>query len=187
MTWTKIGDGFIDEPSILVLSRDARLLYIECLVWSNRHGTDGAIPSYVLRRITDADDPMSCVRALVDAGKWVETDDGWETVDFLKDQPSAADVARTQRFATERQRRQRQHRGGDHSLCDPRYCEKTRSDHVTRDITGDATSKPRVTNGPPSRPGPARPGPLGQWARVPETDRLLGQPTAPAKETRRAT
>ncbi len=155
MTWTKLGDDFTDDPALLALPRSVRLVHIEAMVWSNRHGTDGSVPAHALRRVTDDPDPDAAAEHLVARGKWRTVEGGWEIVGFLDDQPAAEDVQRTKELARARQRRLRQHRNGDHSLCDPQYCKAL--SRVTQRVTS------RVTNGvshdTPTRPDPTRPGP----------------------------
>lgn len=157
MTWTKLGDDFTDDPSLLALPRPVRLVHVEALVWCNRHGTDGHIPAHALPRVTDEPDPTSAAEQLVAAGMWKPTEAGWEIVAFLDDQPSADDVRRTKEQARQRQRRQRQHRNGDHSLCDPQYCKALASEsRVTSRVTNG------VSHATPTRPVPTRPGPKEQ-------------------------
>ena len=68
MTWTKISDTFNDDPVLLRLTRGVRLLYIEGLIWSCKHETDGCIPGHVLVRITDEPEPHEAAGHLVAAG-----------------------------------------------------------------------------------------------------------------------
>jgi hypothetical protein len=141
MTWTKLPGNFTDRPDLLQVPRSVRFLHVEALVWSNQHGTDGQIPRHALGRITDEPDADLAAKQLVESGAWIATDQGWEMVGFLDDQPSAADVRRTQKLADVRNRRQRQHRQGDHSLCDERYCrEASRVDNAQQPRVDDAQS-----------------------------------------------
>ena len=77
MTWTRIGDDFTDKPEILGLDGDTFRLHIEGLVWCNKHLTDGRLPTVALARITAHPDAAAGVAALVSAGLWTETEDGW--------------------------------------------------------------------------------------------------------------
>ena len=88
-----------DDPRLLGVPRGVRWMYLEGLVWCNQHGTDGFIPDHALRRVTDEEDPGAAADQLVGVGLWVVGNGGWEIVDFTKDQPSAADVERTQKLA----------------------------------------------------------------------------------------
>lgn len=170
MTWTKLSDDATDDPALLALPRSVRLVHFEALVWSNRHATDGVVPRHMLVRITDEPDPATAAGQLVAAGKWVESEQGWEIVGFLDDQPSAEDVQRTRELARQRQQRQRKHRGGDHSMCVAKYCpalrDQMRESRVTKPVTNG------VSHDTPSRPVPTRPGP-----KEPGTGRGTNQPT----------
>lgn len=177
MTWTKLSDDATDDPALLALPRTIRLVHFEALVWANRHGTDGAIPRHMLPRITDDKDPDGAAELLVAAGKWELSTAGWEIVGFLDDQPSAEDVRRTKDLARLRQRKQRLHRAGDHSLCEVKYCpalrDETRESRVTKSVTPIVTNA--VSHDPPSRPVPSRPGP-----KEPGTGRGTEHPTKPS-------
>ena len=148
MTWTKVGAEVLTAPNFVGMSRSARLLSIEATVWCNQHGTNGFVPAYMLPRICDAQDVNRLTNQLWRWGHWVprlsekaqetysvdpveDSADpritGWTLIDFLDNQPSADDVKRTRELWAERQRRQRQHRGGDHSLCDARYCHQAKA------------------------------------------------------------
>lgn len=132
MTWARIDDNLTDRPDLLALDRSTRLVHLEAIVWCCRHETDGTVPRHVLRKVTDADDPAAAAETLVAAGLWTETDSGYELVGFLDDQISSEDLARQRDLAAVRQRRQRQHKAGDHTLCDARYCRRA-AEAVTRD------------------------------------------------------
>jgi hypothetical protein len=126
-------------------------MHVEAMTWANQHGSNGFVPDYALTRITDEPEPATAAAELVDAGLWEAVEGGWNIVDFLTDQPSAADVERTQARSRDRQRRQRQHRNGDHTLCDPRYCHASRvTDAVTNGVSHN------------TRPDPTRPGETGR-------------------------
>jgi hypothetical protein len=78
MTWTKLPETFFDDPRLLAVSRDARLLHIEALTWCHGHGTHGAIPANALHRLTDSTEPESAVAELVTAQLWTAAGSGWE-------------------------------------------------------------------------------------------------------------
>jgi hypothetical protein len=153
MTWTRLSDDFTDRPQLLQVSRSARLLHIEAMVWSNRLLTDGRIPSAALRRMTDAEDLAELVEELASAGIWEATDDGQWELDW-KDQESAAEVKGRRDYRQETQKRYRErhskHERGDHSMCDPRFCKKA----VTGNATGNAISN-KTGYETPSRPVPS--------------------------------
>jgi hypothetical protein len=153
MTWTKLGDDFTENPAMRRLSRDARYLRVEALVWCNRFGTDGAIVSSDLRWITDSPDPVKAAAELVEAGFWTETGTGWQA-DWT-DQFTAAQVQQERAAHIDRQneylRRGRLHKGGDHSECTDR-CPEVARQRKKRDASHD-----RSHDVPPSLSVPSRP------------------------------
>jgi hypothetical protein len=137
MTWTKLPDGFNDDPALLGLPRGIRLLHVEALVWSNAHGTDGALPRHVLARITDEPDPGIAAEQLVAAGLWTETDEGWAIA--FGDQLPAKEVKERREATALRTRRWDHHRRDIHDLCLPRWCAKANALAATSDdASGDA-------------------------------------------------
>jgi hypothetical protein len=173
MTWTKLSESFADDPKLLAISRGARLLHVEGLVWSNRVGSDGHIPTAALVRITDQPDPVAAANELVGAGKWRETPTGWEIVGFLVDQPSAADVATSQQLNRERQQRWRWHQLGKHDLCPPgRRCNA--STNASPNVSTNAAPSDRPSDRKGGRTDKKEGGgtPLGVDATAPAADAL---------------
>jgi hypothetical protein len=129
MTSTKLHDDFTDEPDFLQVSRDARLLHIEAIVYCNRMLTDGKISAPALRRITDSVDISASLNELIKAGLWHGTDDGQRQLDWT-DQEKAENIIarRDERAAVQKRYREKvsepvkRHNSGDHSRCDARYC-----------------------------------------------------------------
>lgn len=154
MTWTRLSDDFMDREQIMLLSRDARLLHIEALVWSNRARTDGRVPAAALRKLTDLGDVHEQIDELVSVGLWERMEAGGYKVDWT-DQEPAADVEQRREVGKQRQRRHRLHMAGDHSLCNARYCKGA---SVTRDTTRDGTGDETGPHPSPSRPVPKETG-----------------------------
>ena len=71
MTWTHISDTFRDDPRLLEISRDARLLHVEALVYCNQHLTDGVLAFAALPRIADSPDPEAAAAELEAARIWM--------------------------------------------------------------------------------------------------------------------
>jgi hypothetical protein len=152
MTWTKLGAEFLTDPTMLSLPRGVRLLHIESMIWCNQHGTDGAVPRHMLARLSDEPDAEAAALMLVAAGRWEATAEGYQVLGFVGDQLSAAEVAELRDKAAVRQRRNRLHKSGDHTMCaDPRYCS-----HVTRDATREPASDSAVSDETPYRSVPNR-------------------------------
>lgn len=126
MTWAKIHHGTLDKLMMLGLPRGVRLLHIEAVEWSDRNRKNGEIPRAMLVRFTDEPDPIAAATLLVKAGLWVERlDEGWEIVDYLKQQSSAADIEKAVLRNREFQDARRKCRTGDHAKCGPRaHCGK---------------------------------------------------------------
>ncbi len=95
MTWTKITDTFTDDPKLLGLSRDDRLLLIEATVYSNRVLSDGHIPTATVRIFTDHPEPWAGMGRLAAAKLLEEVVDGWEIVDFARNQRTRHQVEHT--------------------------------------------------------------------------------------------
>lgn len=121
---------------MLAVSRDARLLHLEAIVWCNRQLTNGALPTAALRRITDSPDPEAAAAELKEVGLWdPDGSAGW-VVDWT-DQEDGAEVRKRRDATAERQRKWRRrtelHQRGDHSECMPGRCPALKG--VTRDVT----------------------------------------------------
>ena len=163
MTWTRLSDNFTDRPEMLRISRSARLLHVEAMVWCNKHTTDGVIPASALSRISDGDIHED-LEQLLAVGLWWPAiaeyatvngqPDAWQ-LDW-SDQEPAADVKARKDYRAGVQKRYRdrkdRHGRGDHSACDPRFCKAG--------VTGNATGN-NTAHETPSRPVPARPGGAG--------------------------
>lgn len=157
MTWTRLPDDFTDRPDVLRLSRSARLLHVEALVWCNRLLTNGVIRQTVLRRISDSDDLDADVAELAKAGLWTRLEDAWQVDWSDQETKEAVDQRREDRNARQRRynERQRRHANHDHSMCDPRHCPAllNASRNASRNASDDAY---------PTRPVPSRPEGEGQ-------------------------
>lgn len=88
MTWTRLSDDFTDRPEMLEVSRSARLLHVEAMVWCNRMLTNGRVPAAAIPRITDAEDIGARIDELIDAGLWDALDDSTWQLDW-SDQESS--------------------------------------------------------------------------------------------------
>ena len=78
MTWTRLSDDYAERVCDLGLSRSARLLDVEALIYCNRRVNDGVLPRTALVRVTDSANPMADFAQLVTAGLWSETETGWQ-------------------------------------------------------------------------------------------------------------
>jgi hypothetical protein len=156
MTWTRLDDHHFTSVEQLSLSRNARLLYVEGLIFANANLTDGYIPATAMRLVTDDPEVLEDARALIAAGLWENAVGGFSIVDFTRLQRSREDVEKVHELGRLRQNRQRQHKLGDHSGCDVRFCHVARAD-VTRDQSRDSRVSNGVSHDTPTRPDPTRP------------------------------
>lgn len=92
MPWVKVDEDFYDHPKFLELSAGAIGLWVIGLAYSNRYLTDGELTKRGLARAYPGADREKHAKALVTAGLWDATDDGWQVHDYLKYQPSKAQV-----------------------------------------------------------------------------------------------
>lgn len=117
MTWFRVDDDFHHHPKVMRIParyrNDACGVWLLCGSWAARYGTDGFVPSDVVRQF-DSRERMAA--RLVDVGLWTEEkrdgQTGYVFHEWLERQPSNAETtARKQRNA-ERQRRFRERRNG---------------------------------------------------------------------------
>lgn len=92
----------IEDHRLLTLPRGVRLLYLEALVWSKAHLTDGFIPATALNRLTDEPEAHQAAKELARVGLWDMTDAGWRILGFLDTQMSAQRVREKREAARER-------------------------------------------------------------------------------------
>jgi hypothetical protein len=99
VTWVKLSDTFAENFE--ELGADALALHVAALCYCNRLLTDGAVPAGKIHRLFPIGDPDAAVKALVTAGHWCERADGYEIVNYLRDQEAASVVE--ERAETKRQ------------------------------------------------------------------------------------
>jgi hypothetical protein len=100
--WSKLDDQLIDHRKIfiageLIGANGAALalaLYTLGLLWTNKHLTDGHIPSAIVRSLPHLDNPAAVADALVHAGLWEQNGEGFVIHDFRDFNPTAAMVKR---------------------------------------------------------------------------------------------
>lgn len=97
MPWIKVDDGFDEHPKFLSLPPEATAVWFHCLAYCNRNLTDGFIPEAkaaleTFRCLQHRKDAPNPVEALITAGLWERTEGGYQFHDYLKYQPSRAQV-----------------------------------------------------------------------------------------------
>jgi len=140
VSWVKLDDNALDDPRLLALERGTVLLHLEALAFSNRYGLDGSIPRAALQKMTTEPDPARAAAALVEAGLWEASDDGWQLIWLLGDQFTAEKAKELREEARARMERVRAHNKDDHRLCDPKRCWVLRSGERSRERSGSPSS-----------------------------------------------
>lgn len=78
MGWAKVDYGFFRNPKVVVVSKDARCLYIAGLCYCGENLTDGRIPASAVRILAaevEARNPKAIANELVRAGLWNSSND----------------------------------------------------------------------------------------------------------------
>jgi hypothetical protein len=112
MTWIKLDDTLPNNPKILPLSDKAFRMYIEGLCYSNQYLTDGFLPDAIVRRLGN---PIE----LIEAGLWLESDNGIQIHDYIKHQTSKKAVEEKRTANLERVMRYRDKSNAD--VTQPEY------------------------------------------------------------------
>ena len=92
MPWTKLDDQFYDHPKTVAAGPEGIALFICGLSYCARQLTDGFISKAQVRRLVDVDDPWAVAERLVSVGFWKRVNDGYQVHDYLKYNPTAAQV-----------------------------------------------------------------------------------------------
>jgi hypothetical protein len=129
VTWLKIDDHYATHQKIIRAGPVAMALDIAGMCYSASHGTDGFVPAEalpVVAPLLSKAKAAASVAKLIEVGRWIKVDDGWEIHDFLVYNPSAAERderlalhARRQALFRDKDLRQLV-RERDHDHC--RYC-----------------------------------------------------------------
>lgn len=124
MDHATVGPDTTEGLDLLDLPRGARLLYVELVVWSCGHDTDGFIPRAALRRITDEPEPEQAIELLVAHGdRRVETTNGgWRLPRFADEQLLRMYKEKRRADSRTGQTMLREHRAGIHTHCNPQRC-----------------------------------------------------------------
>jgi hypothetical protein len=93
VTWVKLDDQFFAHPKVRAAGPTPVLLYLAGLTYCARYLTDGAIPKAALPLVAaEAWAAPKHAVALVDAGLWQDDGDCYMVCDYLRYNPSKADV-----------------------------------------------------------------------------------------------
>lgn len=112
MAWFKVDDKLHSHPKRYRAGMPAMGLWVIAGSWASDHLTDGFIPADMLGALGGR---PAHVRALIDAGLWVEVEGGWCFHDWEGSNPTRDDVEtqradwrRRQQEARERARQRRE-------------------------------------------------------------------------------
>jgi hypothetical protein len=122
MSYAILSDDLLLQLEGAEISRDARLLHIESIVYCATALTDGLI-SVRLERISDAPDLHDAADELIAVGLWERDGKRYRITDYHDHQPKAEEVERRRADSRLRAERSRRHKRGDHTMCvKGRYC-----------------------------------------------------------------
>jgi hypothetical protein len=86
--WFKVDDHLATHSKVIQAGNPAMGLWVRAGSWASQHLSNGNVPRHVVAMLgTPAQ-----ARALVEAGLWVETDDGWKFHDWFGYQPTAEEA-----------------------------------------------------------------------------------------------
>jgi hypothetical protein len=114
--WARLDDELLDHQKIfaagdLVGGRNGSVIalgfYAQCLMWANRHLSDGHLPLGVIKGFRHGSKPLSIADALVKAGLLEKNGSGFIIHDFKEFNPSAAKVKEKRRQDKLRKQRER--------------------------------------------------------------------------------
>ncbi len=139
MTWTRLDDGWSDNPLLEQLTYETRWHYL-CLIQfcSRTSRYDGLVRPADARRCSDVANPAVAVTDLVNVGLLALVDGAVQVVQIEQHVPPPH-LRDEKRKADQRERKQRGrlHKAGDHTYCLPESCEQMFSpvtSEVTRDV-----------------------------------------------------
>lgn len=91
MAWARFDDNYTMNPKIIAAGPWAELLDVRGIIFCALNETDGIIAREVLARLgTGIPAPKAKAKRLVEVGRWLEHEDGWEVHNYLKYNPSHA-------------------------------------------------------------------------------------------------
>jgi hypothetical protein len=92
MPWAKLDDQFPDHPKVVQAGPAAAWLHVCAICYASRYLTDGFVPVGQVRKLADVPDSDALAAKLVQVGLWEAADGGFRVHDYLKYNPSRAQV-----------------------------------------------------------------------------------------------
>jgi len=113
--YARLEDELLDHAKIFTagarLGRNGPAIalgfYAVCLMWTNRHLTDGFIPAITIRSLSHVDKPAAVADALVSAGLLDKASGGYAIHDFSDHNPSASIIKKKRNHDRLRKRAER--------------------------------------------------------------------------------
>ena len=118
--YARLDDELIDHPKIFAagkkIGRDGAAIalgvYALTLMWSNRHLTDGFVPTSTLEGFRHMTNPVAVADALVSAGLFEKVSGGFQVHDFGEHNPSAKTIKAKRKGDRIRKQRERAEANG---------------------------------------------------------------------------
>lgn len=94
--WVRLDSDYFSNPRAVAIGRDGRALHLASICWSGLHEEDGIVPSSVVGKVLlgQAEVTRKAVDKLVDEGLWIPQGNCYEIKNFLKLNPSSAQISR---------------------------------------------------------------------------------------------
>ena len=114
--WARLDDELLDHQKIadageVIGGRNGSVIalgfYAQCLMWANRHLSDGHLPISVIKGFRHGSNPLSIADALVKAGLLEKNGSGFVIHDFTEFNPSAKKVKEKRKQDRLRKQRER--------------------------------------------------------------------------------
>lgn len=105
MPWTKLDDGFYDDPKVLEAGNEAVGVFCRALTYCGKQLTDGYVREDVALFLAGKRRP---IHRLVEVGLWDRVDGGYLVVAYLRFNPSREQVETERARSRERMRRVRE-------------------------------------------------------------------------------
>ena len=170
MTWFRVDDKFPTSPKVMRIPRRHRLaaigLWATAGAWAAGQLQDGVVPAYMVEEWTD---DLELAEALVKAGLWDETDDGFVFHDWADWQPTRAQVHARRESERRRKENWRAQKAGNTGQS-PAGTSAGHAPDGTRDERGADEIVPLI----PTRPDPTRPEEGSNDPSSPQTPRKRG-------------
>lgn len=148
MTWTRLDDLWTERPELESLSFPDRWHYLAMIqLCSRKKQYDGIVRHVDASRCSDHPDPAGALQRIAEQNLIEVVAGGYQVLEIDNHIPPPY-VRKKSEGDRVRKQRSRAHRGGDHSMCLPEFCEVTRDQNrdsrTGQDGTGQAITQPTL-------------------------------------------